>query len=383
MATPAILGGGDSTVPDRQSAPTAGRHVTVSENGRIFSIDFCTVVALSCKMRYGEVVLSSNQVVTSPKKSVRCRVARTRDQIGEVLVGSLRGAPLGFSREPLARGDANAKQMPDFSPLNEDHAIQNVAFSLVLDQALGPTTIRRAVENHPKWKSETPAIQTPQGVQIDLSGPEPVRRPAPINAVIFSFLRPDGTPAWVLRFMAAEIAVECSRYTRWERVWATARGHLNSALEVVTGTEPGRKVSMCCLTVTDKFRSLNPERYDLKTLFKLSEFIPGKLFQFQGQWHNHSGWFNSVDGSPRLQNLNIGANYEPQIVGEGQQRELFVGILHLQQIRYATPISVGDFNGRENALLEAGMHVMHDENKAVMAAILTEKMASRIGLLGE
>jgi uncharacterized protein (TIGR04255 family) len=273
--------------------------------------------------------------------------------------------------------------MPDFSPLNEDHAIQNVVFSLMFDQALSPPTIRRAVESHPKWKSELPAIQMPQGVQIDLSGPEPVRRSAPLSAVIFSFLRPDGTPAWVLRFMAAEIAVECSRYTRWERVWAAARGYLNSALEVVTETEPGRKVSMCCLTMTDKFRSLNPEEYDLKTLFKPSEFIPGKLFQLQGQWHNHSGWFDSVGGSPRLQNLNMEANYEPPMVQEGQQREFFVGILHLQQIRYATPISIDDFKGQENALLESGMDAMHNENKAVMAAILTEKMVSRIGLLGK
>ena len=197
---------------------------------------------------------------------------------------------------------------------------------------------------------------------------------------MFSFLRPDGKPAWVYRFIAGEIAVECSRYTRWDRIWASAHNYLKMGFEIIKGNEPNRKVVTCSLSVTDRFRATT-ENYSLKHLFKQSSFIPDKLLQFTGQWHNHSGWFESLNSDNSLQNLNFDAHHEPRIIVPGQGQELVIDVLHLQQLRYPAPILISEFDEEGKSRLDSGMRLMHENNKAIMVDLLTDEMAKKVGLV--
>jgi uncharacterized protein (TIGR04255 family) len=233
--------------------------------------------------------------------------------------------------------------MTEFVPLNEDHAIQSVTWAVALDKPLDRNSIAAVQKNHFRWQAGLPAIELPQGFEIEITPQGSVARPASGNTVMFSFLRPDGTPAWALRFSGAEIAVECTRYTRWERIWPAARGYLESALEVVNGIEPDRKVTLSALRFVDKFRGTG-EPYNLRTLFKPNLYIPEKIFAFNSLWHSHVGWFQSSGPNTVLQNINLDATLEtlaPPTNGvDFKKPAIFVAVLHLQQIRYAAYISV-------------------------------------------
>jgi uncharacterized protein (TIGR04255 family) len=267
------------------------------------------------------------------------------------------------------------KKMPDFAPFSEDHAIQTVSFALIVDKPLQPLTIEEVRKNHDQWRDELPAIQIPPTFQVDLAGPAPVQRPTLSNAVIFSFLRPDGTPAWVFRFMGLEIAVECLRYTRWDRVWETTKRYLQLALKIVNTMEPDRTITATGLQVVDKFRAIvNP--YNINHLFKPNKYIPPVLIEAGGQWHNHSGWFEQQSGNHMfwLQNLNV------QSLHEGTDH-VFV-VTHVQQFRYPTPSPVAYWSQSAGELDEC-MRRMHVANKTVLKSLLSDEMAFRIGLEGK
>jgi hypothetical protein len=112
----------------------------------------------------------------------------------------------------------------DFDPLNSEHAIQSVAFTVAFDGMLSPGAIHD-LRSRTEIIAELPAVQAPQGFEFNMGGAPtgggPIQRRM-IAGVQLSHLRPDGTPAWALRMMGNELSVECTRYTRWDKVWGTA-----------------------------------------------------------------------------------------------------------------------------------------------------------------
>ena len=142
-----------------------------------------------------------------------------------------------------------------FKPINDDHAVQSVAFSLHFDRPLDQRVIQHIQSQHHRWQPDLPAVQIPQmfGFEVGPAGQTPKQIVG--HGVEFSYLRPDGTPAWQLRFDVGNIVVECTRYTRWARVWQAANGHLQTALEVIatSGIQPDVQVAGFSLQCTDRF----------------------------------------------------------------------------------------------------------------------------------
>jgi uncharacterized protein (TIGR04255 family) len=266
----------------------------------------------------------------------------------------------------------------EFTPLNEDHAIQAVAFVLSLDRPLQASTIEGVQRHHHLWREELPALQIPQGVEIVVSPSGPTQRPIS-NSVLFSFLRPDGTPTWVLRFSEAEVVVECSRYTRFDRVWGAAYKYLTSAIELLRSHEPSQSVPSIALQVVDKFQA-PAEPYDLRKLFRPNRFLPSVIFEQSPVWHNHAGWFQSVGGHNSLQRLNCDARREGKEEIPVMQRTVFISITHTQQLRYRTGKPINE-PGLPHSL-DQGMRSMHGMNKLVMVELLDAAVRNRIGLNG-
>ena len=268
----------------------------------------------------------------------------------------------------------------EFAPINEDHAIEAVTFAVSMDQPLNGKTIETVKKSHDKWREDLPAIQLSQYFEVELAPQGPIQRPAG-NAVVFAFLRPDGRPAWVFRFSGAEIAVECWRYTRFERIWSAAHGYLRAGLDIVRSAEPDRTVPLIAMQVVDKFRA-EVEPYKLSNLFKPNKHLADVVFKVSPVWHNHVGWFQPLAGTNSLQRINFDARREgPE--EDVMSRPVFIAITHLQQIRYGTPISIVDFDADlDDADLNNGIRAMHEANKAVMTDVLTDEMSARIGLSG-
>jgi uncharacterized protein (TIGR04255 family) len=191
----------------------------------------------------------------------------------------------------------------------------------------------------------------------------------------FSFLRPDGTPAWQLRVEPSGIVVECTRYSRWDRIWVAASNHLRIALEVLSGSEDSDTgVAGAALHFVDRFIDESGDgHYD--ALFQQTSRLPSAAFSFGDVWHNNSGWFDeSVKDYPVLHNLNV-------IASRAVPPAITVDIVHVQQLRYPVPTTISDFKQNFDTLFSDAMQRLHDNNKAMVLELITDVMAQQIGLL--
>lgn len=259
----------------------------------------------------------------------------------------------------------------DFDPVNSEHAIQTVGFILLFDGPFQSETIQ-ALRSREDLLADLPAVQTPEAVQLEV-GPSPTTRR--VQGIQLSHLRPDGTPAWALRLFGNELAVECTRYTRWDRVWAAAQKYLQAGLQVAAHGADPRKLLVIGQVFIDAFLA-NREDYDLGNLLKRGPFVAEKVFSAGPTWHNHVGWFEWSEAyglrSPCLNQLNIDA-LRPQ---EPSNKGLRINISHNQEVRLQKPVPIEEGKSELDRL----MNTLHMNNKKMVNGLLTPQMAARIGL---
>jgi hypothetical protein len=262
-----------------------------------------------------------------------------------------------------------------FDPINSDHAIQTIGFAMVFDGPVGDSAARSLRSNR-EILADLPAVQEPQAVQFAVQGgPSPsVSQAHRLSGVQLAHLRPDGTPAWALRLMGNELAVECSRYTRWERVWSSSEKYLATALQAVRGANSDRKVTAIAMDVVDVFL---PERedYDLSRLLREGPLVAGKAFSAGPTWHSHVGWFDRIaalgqDSELCLNHLNIDA-----VRLTDGEKPLRIMITHHQELRPSASLPLP-----AKSDLARFMGDLHLRNKSTLNDLLISSMSSRIGL---
>ena len=102
----------------------------------------------------------------------------------------------------------------DFVPFNSEHAVVAAAFTIVLDGEVSPSVVQD-LRARKDLSTELPAFHTPEFFEFS---PGSGTKFLPRSAVQLSHLRPDGTPAWLLRLLGRQLSVECTRYSRWRRL---------------------------------------------------------------------------------------------------------------------------------------------------------------------
>lgn len=264
--------------------------------------------------------------------------------------------------------------MGQFKPINDDHAVESVAFQLILDAPLGPEIFSLAHSQHARWREELPASNLGEN---DPSGSMPPIQFFP--GAVFSYMRPDGTPAWQLRFEPQMITVMCGRYTRWDKIWSMACSLLERALSVV-GQAPSaadRAIAAVRLQVTDKFEA-SEEGWAPENLFRRTgNLLPDFVFDAGPVWHNSLGWFAQDESGLTLNNLNVATvrivqpNEMPTLIG--------ITITHLQEGRLQEHLPLAGMD-LISTTLEDTMSRYHSENKARIAALLVDEMCHAIGL---
>lgn len=266
-----------------------------------------------------------------------------------------------------------------FQPINDDHAVQSVAFFLHFDRPLDQRVIHQLHSSRERWLPDLPAVQLPQmfGFEIGPAGAAPKQITG--HGIEFSYLRPDGTPAWQLRVDSGSAVVECTRYTRWDRVWQSARTHLLTALEVINTVDlqPALTISATALQYVDRFVSQSADA-DYKSILSEGSQLPASVFQFGDAWHSHTGWFDkSFEIGVVLNNLNVDARNDMGLDGS----PLMLDLLHLQQLRYNDRRSLSDFLASAEEVLDAPMQELHSRNKSLVCSLIVEDMQERIGIV--
>ncbi|RXH15149.1 hypothetical protein [Bradyrhizobium guangzhouense] len=250
----------------------------------------------------------------------------------------------------------------DFRPINSDHAVQSAAFNVMFDGPLDPAMVQ-SLRGRKDLLEDLPAVHNPEVFELIPGVGTRAQRAAGIQ---LSHLRPDGTAAWSLRIVGNELAVECGRYTRWDRVWESAQKYLAAGIEVARASE--RKAAVVALNVADAFIA-NQEEYDLKTLLRAGPRLAEGIFSSGPTWHNYVGWFRYPAINPKshwLNQLNVDA-------ARGAD-DIRVSVVHNQELRQDAPLSL------PLTSLADWYRELHKNNKLVLTEILQPEMADKIGL---
>ena len=268
-----------------------------------------------------------------------------------------------------------------FRPFGDLHAIQTVVFVVEFNAHLDQPTFREIALLHSKFKSELPRKQEQKSVVVNIAptSPDvPIRSASPeIGGVVFDRLAPDGQQEWALSVQPNLASVSCTKYEGWVTAWHRAESYLRIVLPIVYKR---RTVVAIGLQYTDKFIWEGAKsELNISGLFrKESPYLVPNAYTMGGPWHSHHGYFISKDQPNRHKLLN---NINIDLLEEDGVRVVRITTTHRStpESPIKAHISAVEAEQSENTI-DAYMHVMHKENKAILGKLLNEEMCSRIKL---
>jgi len=124
---------------------------------------------------------------------------------------------------------------------------------------------------------------------------------------MFDALQPNGQQAWALVAQKNFLAVSCYTYTRWNDIWRKARELLTPFAPILAKE---RGISATWLQYVDQFRVTGArDQFQAHHLLREgSRFVPAHVFELDGLWHSHHGFFQQLaepTAHRRLNNVNV------------------------------------------------------------------------------
>jgi uncharacterized protein (TIGR04255 family) len=252
-----------------------------------------------------------------------------------------------------------------FVPVNGDHAVFTVAFAVQFDDFVTPPDLQAFANQLPDIQADLPANSV-------------------INnenefGVLFSYRRPDSSAVWALRFAGNSIAVECTQYTRWERVSSQAFKYLTAAITALLERRPDIGFGQRSLQVRDKFIQDDSAEYDISSALKPSDLLIPSIFSAGKAWHSHFGWFEDfyVEDETVLNRLEVASSGGDvfDVAQRSATHQWSLIIDHFQEVRSAL------LDGEEIIQrLDSDYGSLHKKNKEVLTKVLTDEMQDVISL---
>ncbi|MCI0562739.1 MAG: TIGR04255 family protein [Nitrososphaera sp.] len=270
-----------------------------------------------------------------------------------------------------------------YSPINEAHAIVEVVMFVEFSPPFAESTIRKLIGIEHDVKSDFPKVSPVQMRVINVATDKitQILRDQTVGIELQS-IRRDGSLEWMIRTTENAISVHCLDYSRWEDIWAQAKGYLDKAFRHLEGSDSF--IASVGLKYIDRFVcNGDPEQSKLEDLFKKdTDLISKRAFSTGPLWHCHSGWFEdlSISSVKCLNQLNLDATF----TNIKRNRKLVITVDH-NAIAKIPPENNGlsilkGTDGPDGLSLDVIMEALHDRNKAMMSDLLSEQMARRINL---
>lgn len=260
-----------------------------------------------------------------------------------------------------------------FRPTGSDHAITSSSFTVTLASALPRDFLTNLPGKKNPWADALPATREMRSVEVQIqTNTNTQLKHSP--AVEFAFLRPNGTPTWVLRIDETDIFVECTLYTRWKPVWKQASELLAQAMAAAAGLDIAAK--SLTMQVVDRFETDTTDEA-ASTVFSANADIAKRLVGVTSFWHQHVGWLETASEGEVLQNINVDVvpkNLQDRTMGKA------VNILHLQRLTFANAWLLSHDQEKTQASLSEVAAGMHARNKAVLRDMLSADLQNAIQL---
>lgn len=213
--------------------------------------------------------------------------------------------------------------------------------------------------------------QLPQGVAPNI--------PPTITGFNLSKLKPDGSPARVLRAMNNALTIHFLEYNSWNETKPVGLQFLKRCIEILNLIDTNPVVSVA-LRYIDRFTFDGiPEEATALALFKRdTQFITPRVMAASHLWHSNSGWYEPLIGDAKaLNQLNVTSGMTGQAFG--------VTVDHNSLFNLPEPYtSVGEiFQGTGNKIpLEQILDRQHHANTDLLKNLLSQEMLNTIGLNG-
>lgn len=271
-----------------------------------------------------------------------------------------------------------------FEPIGENHAIQDVGFTLIFDTNFTETDMGRISQAGSAWAEFLPKEERTQifgfsiGKPVDSMG---MPLPPPVAPIMFSRINIDGNLGWQLMFSDNQISIRCAVYTRWNDVWGSAKTILLNAISAIS--EEGRNLKNLNLQTRDVFEwKGNIDELSPEMLFKIDgEFFPQTARNFGKNWHLHNGYFENktFGGIESLKNIStLNRTHIDSVTQRDRQLVIIDHVLRadLDDALPTTTIA----SEADNDYLNVIFTEMHSMNKRTIAGLINDSMQERISL---
>ena len=255
-----------------------------------------------------------------------------------------------------------------------NHAIEVVNFVVNLLIPIDQADVRRFDEKDEELRKLFPAINSPEGVQIEFGGPVLRQSRSPVPVKELTFFSSDGKPEWVGWFGESRIVVSCRKYTKWEKVWPDVKLRLDELLRCI---DPYKPVYSVDYSITDTFSAKSDKALIARNIFKPNKFIADHILKLPDpRWDFSQGWFdNPHDSDQILVRVDSRSGIE--------NKRVVASIDNLHSQRFKNNISVKDLisaNDRKQYKIDHIFDKFHDKNKDLLKTLLADKLLSRMGL---
>lgn len=276
---------------------------------------------------------------------------------------------------------ATGQRKLSYSPINDAHSIVEIVVFVQFNPGFSQATLKNIISVEHDLKEELPKANPIKRVTFRLGQEQQPSEPQDesIAGIELQSIRKDGSLDWMLRIAEDTISVHCLDYTRWNDVWGKAGRYLKKVFGYIEGSDSF--ISSIGLKCIDRFLyEGDPNHSDLSELFKPeTAHIVKTAFTCGLLWHCHSGWFDKLNNSQCLNQLNIDANF----INIRGNKVLAITVDHNAiaiMENDDTLSSVLEQNGNQMTMLSEIMNALHLKNKHLLIELLSEQMTNRINL---
>ncbi len=270
-----------------------------------------------------------------------------------------------------------------FEPVNKEHSIVEVAFSLQLSTEFTIDDVEIIKLCHQNWADFLPRMHESELVQFTTDNElSQSQKQMKSSLAPFSFVRyrSNGFPEWELSFVFKEITLKCFLYSQWQTVKENVIDVFNKVGFALQNNK--QCINSITLQYTDVFNwTGNIDDYDnRKLLNESSSFVPETIINRGPFWHLHQGWFTEVSDPINgrvLTRIHIDAIHE---------NNMFLARIENLN-RFDIDPSSNNLAFDSNSIIASGvfdtvLESLHCENKKTLGSILHDDIQRRIELYG-
>ena len=269
--------------------------------------------------------------------------------------------------------------MMEYSPAGRSaNALQRVVFIVQFSKEFSKDDFERFERNSGRWRDEFPRRSVTNAVRLQPGSNRVTLDESEVAGLAYEALMKDGSVEFGLRIDKSRILFLVGKYTRWDEIWPRASDHLKKAMELVPDDNP---VVSFATEYTDLFRATgNYSDFDASCfLHPNSQYVPSHIFDRSGNFHFHTGFFQTLD-NPAKHRMLTRINADLKDNEEKRSRDLSIVLFH-QISSYREPW--GGDAGLDKKIIGRGLDnfvELHEFDKGMLREILNDEMSTKIGL---